>query len=119
MSEIKTKINTKTKEFKNKSKEFKNKSKEKLIDWKKWFDLKRYAKRYIIIERDGKVFEVKRDIYLKDDRVITMNNVVKVLVTKRGKRKNMRVLSESGDYVIVYLDNIKYVYIKTIEGIVR
>jgi len=92
MSEIKTKINTKTKEFKNKSKEFKNKSKEKLIDW---------------------------NIYLKDDRVITMNNVVKVLVTKRGKRKNMRVLSESGDYVIVYLDNIKYVYIKTIEGIVR
>ena len=112
VSEIKTKIKTKTKEFK-------NKTKKKLIDWKKWFDLKRYERRYIVIERDGEVFEVKRDIYLKDDRVITMNNVVLVLVTKKGKTKNMRVLSESGDYVIVYLDNIKYVYIKTIDGIVR
>lgn len=112
MSEIKTKIKTKTKEFK-------GKTKSKCRDFKKWCDLKRYESRYTVIERDGRVFEAKRDIYLKDDRVLTMNNVVKVIITKRGKTRNMRVLSESGDYAIVYLDNIKYIYSKTVDGIVR
>jgi len=104
-----------------KIKEFKNKTKKKLADWKKWCDLKRYARRYVIIERNGEIFETKRDIYLKDDRVITVSDVVKVIITKRGKtwNKNMRILSNNGTYVIVYLSEVKYIHTHVVGDIVR